>query len=203
MSQGMEMKMNKSSQIQTKSIVALLLVAVVLSGCAAAVVGGAAAVHDRRSVGNVIDDHGIEVSVKQKIYDEAEINEDDHIKVVSNNGIVLLVGETMTAQNHERATEIAQAVNGVRQVHNELEVRFESSFGGRFDDTYLNTKINTALLTKNPLPGFDPTRINVTTVRDIAYLMGIVTRDEGEAVADVVRNVGGIEKVVIVFEYMD
>jgi osmotically-inducible protein OsmY len=203
MSQGMEMKMSKISEVQTKSLFALLLAAVVLSGCAAAVVGGAAAVHDRRSVGNVIDDNGIEISVKQKIYNEAEINEDDHIKVVSNNGIVLLVGETMTEQNRKRATEIAQAVNGVRQVHNELGVRFESSFGGRFDDTYLNTKINTALLTKNPLPGFDPTRINVTTVRDIAYLMGLVTRDEGEAVADVVRNVGGIEKVVKVFEYID
>jgi len=189
--------------IQIKPVIALLLAAFILSGCAAAVVGGAAAVHDRRSVGNVIDDHSIEVSVKQKIYNDAKIDKDDHIKIISTNGIVLLVGETTTERNRTTATEIAQAVGGVRQVHNELEVRFESSFGGRFDDSYLNAKINTALLTKNPLPGFDPTRINVTTVRDIAYLMGIVTRDEGEAVADVVRNVGGIAKVVKVFEYID
>ena len=189
--------------IQTKPVITLLLAAIILSGCAAAVVGGAAAVHDRRSVGNVIDDHGIEVSVKQKIYNDAAINKDDHIKVISTNGIVLLVGETTTEKNRNSATEIAQSVSGVRQVHNELEVRFESSFGGRFDDSYLNTKINTALLTKNLLPGFDPTRINVTTVRDIAYLMGLVTQDEGEAVADVVRNVGGIVKVVKVFEYID
>ena len=189
--------------IQIKPAIALLTAAMLLTGCVAAVVGSAAAVHDRRSVGNVIDDHGIEVSVKQKIYNEVGINKDDHIKVISTNGIVLLVGETTTEKNRGTATEVAQSVNGVRQVHNELEVRFESSFGGRFDDSYLNTKINTALLTKNPLPGFDPTRINVTTVRDIAYLMGLVTRDEGEAVADVVRNVGGIAKVVKVFEYIE
>jgi len=189
--------------IQIKPAIALLTAAMLLTGCVAAVVGSAAAVHDRRSVGNVIDDHGIEVSVKQKIYNEVGINKDDHIKVISTNGIVLLVGETTTEKNRGTATEVAQSVNGVRQVHNELEVRFESSFGGRFDDSYLNTKINTALLTKNPLPGFDPTRINVTTVRDIAYLMGLVTREEGDAVADVVRNVGGIAKVVKVFEYIE
>ena len=196
--------MNMYTVKKSKSYLALLLATVFLSGCAVAVVGGAAAVvHDRRSVGNVIDDGGIEVSVKQKIYNEAEINEDDHIKVVSNNGIVLLVGETTTEKNRKTATEIAQSVSGVKQVHNELEVRFESSIGGRFDDGYLNTKVNTALLTKNPVPGFDPSRINVTTVRDIVYLMGLVTRDEGEAVADVVRNVGGVAKVVKVFEYID
>ncbi len=188
---------------RTRLSFALLIAVVLLSGCAAAIVGGAVVVHDRRSIGNVIDDSGIEVKVKQKIYNDAEINKHDHIKVVSNNGIVLLVGETTTERNRAKATEIAQSVNGVHQVHNELEVRFESSIGGRFDDGYLNTKVNAALLTKNPLPGFDPTRINVTTVRDIVYLMGLVTREEGEAVADVVRNVGGIAKVVKVFEYID
>jgi len=196
--------MNMYSEKQTKPAMALLLATILLSGCAAAIVGGTAAVvHDRRSIGNIIDDGGIELIVKQQIYNETDINKDDHIKVVSNNGIVLLVGETTTEKNRARATEIAQSVNGVRQVHNELEVRFETSLGARFDDSYLNTKINTALLTKNPVHGFDPTRINVTTVRDIAYLMGLVTREEGEAVANVVRNVGGIAKVVKVFEYID
>jgi osmotically-inducible protein OsmY len=186
-----------------KSVVVAALAAIVLSGCAAAVVGTAAAVHDRRSVGNVIDDGAIEISVKQKIYNDPDIDEDDHIKVVSNNGIVLLVGETTDESNRRKATEIAQSDAGVVQVHNELEVRFESSIGGRIDDSYLNTKVNTALLTKNPVPGFDPTRINVTTVRDIVYLMGLVTREEGEAVAEVARNVGGVAKVVKVFEYID
>ena len=189
---------------QAKVFLTILLTIVFLSGCVAAVVGGTAAVvHDRRSVGNVIDDGGIEVTVKQRIYNDPAVDKDDHIKVVSNNGIVLLVGETTTESKRAAATELAQSVDGVKQVHNELEVRFESSIGGRIDDSYLNTKVNTALLTKNPVPGFDPTRINVTTVRDIVYLMGLVTHAEGEAVADVARNIGGVAKVVKVFEYID
>jgi osmotically-inducible protein OsmY len=33
--------------------------------------------------------------------------------------------------------------------------------------------------------------------------MGLVRRAEGDAVAEVARNVGGVEKVVKVFSYMD
>ena len=51
---------------QAKVFITILLTIVFLSGCVAAVVGGTAAVvHDRRSVGNVIDDGSIEITVKQ------------------------------------------------------------------------------------------------------------------------------------------
>jgi osmotically-inducible protein OsmY len=33
--------------------------------------------------------------------------------------------------------------------------------------------------------------------------MGLVTHKEGEAVAEVVRNIGGVDKVVKIFDYTD
>jgi len=191
-------------KIKTNNLITGILFVALLSGCAAAVVGGAAVVaHDRRSTGTVIDDQGIELSVKNAIYQDPAIDNDDHIKVTSYNGVVLLVGETTSEENFQQAATLAGGVNGVNRVVNELAVQPETGVGTRIDDSYLTAKVNTYLLTKNPIPGFDPTRINVVTVRDTVYLMGRVTREEGDNVAEVVRNVNGVAKVVKVFDYMD
>ena len=191
-------------KIKTNNLITGILFIALLSGCAAAVVGGAAVVaHDRRSTGAVIDDQGIELLVKNAIYQDPVIDNDDHIKVTSYNGVVLLVGETTSEENFQQAAALAGGVNGVKRVVNELAVQPETGVGTRLDDSYLTAKVNTYLLTKNPIPGFDPTRINVVTVRDTVYLMGRVTREEGDNVAEVVRNVNGVAKVVKVFDYMD
>ena len=51
--------------------------------------------------------------------------------------------------------------------------------------------------------GFDPSRVNVTTVNDVVYLMGLVTQAEGEAAAKKASEVGGVARVVKVFEYIE
>lgn len=182
----------------------VLTVSFILSGCAAAVVGGAAVVAtDRRSAGTVIDDQTAEVRVSDHIYSADEFDGGDHVKVEVNGGVVLLIGEVTSEAKKVLATERAAAVPNVDRVVNELIVEKSASLGQRIDSTWLTTKVNTALLAKNPVPGFDPTRIKVITSRNSVYLMGVVSREEGEAVAEVVRNVGGVERVVKVFNYTD
>jgi len=91
----------------------------------------------------------------------------------------------------------------VQRVVNELAVDTSATIGERIDNTWLTTKVNAVLVKENPVPGFDATRIKVVSSKNNIYLMGLVTREEGEAVAEVTRNVGGVEKVVKVFSYMD
>ncbi len=199
--------MNSYIKYRLMASFSMLLAAAVLSGCAAAVIGGAAvgaaAVHDRRSVGTVIDDQTIELVAKNSIYQDEAIDSDDRVKVVSFNGIVLLVGEASSAANKSKAAAIAGNVDGVRRVFNELDVQAKPTLGTRFDDSVLTVRINGALLSKNPVEGFDPNRVKVITVRDTAYLMGLLTRDEADAVTEVARNVRGVGKVVKLFEYQD
>ena len=63
--------------------------------------------------------------------------------------------------------------------------------------------MNSILITENPLPGNDASRIKVISSQNTVYLMGMVSQKEGEAVAEVVRNIRGVEKVVKVFDYTD
>jgi osmotically-inducible protein OsmY len=73
-----------------------------------------------------------------------------------------------------------------------------SSLGSRSSDGLLTTKVKTQLLR---IKGFDPTRVKVVTERGVVYLMGFLNRDEGNAVAAVAHRVGGVQKVVKLFEY--
>jgi len=88
-------------------------------------------------------------------------------------------------------------------VVNELEVMPAANTSGRLHNSYLTSKVNTRLVMSNPVPGFDAGRIKVLSAHGTVYLMGTVSRKEGDAVAEVVRNVGGVKKVVKVFDYTD
>jgi len=189
---------------------ALLLLASIactqLAGCVVAAVGGAAvagsAVHDRRSIGTVINDENIEISVTDALYSKPEIKRSDRIKVVSVNGIVLLAGEVDSEEKKQFAGEVAGRVEDVREVANELMVTDTiAGVGTRTSDSWLTTRVKTALLGVD-IDGFDPTRINVTTASGRVYLQGMVTVAEGESAAQKASTVGGVKQVVKVFEYI-
>lgn len=156
---------------------------------------------DRRSFGTVIDDQTIEVLVIDQLFSRAEFDTQDHVKVETHNGVVLLAGEVKNERNQALATEVVSSMKGVERVVNELEVMPVADAGGRLNNTYLTSKVNTQLTISNPVKGFDAGRIKVITAHGTVYLMGTVSREGGEAVAEVVRNVGGVQKVVKVFDY--
>lgn len=186
--------------------VALVCVAMLTGGCAAVVVGGAAAgasaAHDRRSVGTVLDDTAIEVAAIDRIYQERDAFRGTRVKAVSHNGWLLLVGEVGSEQLRARAEERVSHVAGVRRVINELQITTQPGPFRRTGDTALNGRIKAALLSID-LAGFDPSRVNVTTIRSEVYLMGLATRAEADAVVERVRQLRGVRRVVKVFEYLD
>jgi len=177
------------------NVLCLALVACALAACAPQ--------EQRRSVGTVIDDQTLEARVIDVLFSRPDFDDQDHVKIEVHNGTVLLAGETKSEENRALATELTQELRGVRHVVNDLAVMAPAQGGGRFNNSYITSKVNTVLTTENPIAGFDATRIKVLTARGIVYLMGTVTRAEGEAVTEVVRNIRGVEKVVKVFDYTD
>jgi osmotically-inducible protein OsmY len=49
----------------------------------------------------------------------------------------------------------------------------------------------------------DGLRTKVVTENGVVYLMGLLTRSEADAVTQAARQVGGVQKVVKLFEYTD
>jgi osmotically-inducible protein OsmY len=189
---------------QRPLILAVLLVPL-LSGCFAALVGGAAAGvgHDRRSAATVIDDRNIQLSAYDNFNKDKELALKNNVGIVVYNGVMLLVGEVRTEELRERAQKRVSGFEGTRRIVNEIEVREPEGFWSSRRDNSITAHVKTALLDIVDMPDFDPTRVNVTTAHRTVYLLGLVSRAEAERVAEIARNVAGVDKVVKVFEYTD
>lgn len=184
----------------------LLPLITILSGCVGGImVGGAAAgaatVHDRRTVGTVLDDQVLSWDISHAIYKEPSIDELGHVNVTVFNNTVLLSGEVPTEDLKVRANAIAAEISGKRQIFNELTIRTPTSFFDQTQDAYITTKAKAAMLDIK-IEGFDPSRVKITTEAKVVYLMGLVTNEEAEAATDKIRAVDGVAKVIRLFEYI-
>jgi osmotically-inducible protein OsmY len=185
---------------------ALVLVATLwLPGCAPTLVvaGGATAVvvaQDRRSVGAQIDDETIEIKANSALAQESRLKGHATISVTSFNGIVLLTGTAPDGELRDLALAQARTVPNVRRVVNEIQIGAPASSGQRGADTWLTTKVKGKLA---GAPGLPSGQIKVVSEGSVVYLMGLVSRDEAERTSEATRAVGGVERVVRVFEYLD
>ena len=171
-----------------------------LAGCVPLLVGGAVAggalvVADRRSAGAQIDDEAIEL----KIGNSARANySGTHVNVTSYNGVVLLTGEVPDATARDGIANMARSTDRVRSVQNELVVSSPSSLGDRSNDTLITSKVKARFVEANE---FHANHVKVVTERGVVYLMGIVSRQEGDAAARLAAATGGVVRVVRLFEY--
>lgn len=177
---------------------------VVLSGCVTAAIATVAIatvdiIHDRRTVGEYIDDSAIELTFKRYALRSKKSRYEAHINGTSWNGILLLTGEVRSGQIKQDYVAYGNSIQGVRQVVDETTVAGKTGFFSRTGDTWITTKVKTSLLTKL---GARANRVKVVTEMDNVYLMGIMTREEAEAATEVARSVRGVARVVKVFEYL-
>lgn len=186
--------------------VAIATLALSISGCTALVAGGAvtamATAHDRRTAANVWKDNRLELSIMDAINRDKELALQNHVAVVSHNRVVLVIGEVRTPELKARALGIVRSFDDVRRVVDELQVREPAPFGTSARDATITARAKTALLDIVDLPGFDATRVNVTTRDGVVYLMGLVTEEEGDRVAATISQLSGVVRVVKVFEYI-
>lgn len=184
------------------SILAMVLL---LQGCAALVVGGAATTavvaHDRRTTGIMVEDQAIELKAYDQLAKDEAIKQNSRINVTSYNKVVLLTGQADSDAIRRKAEQIAGQVEQVRRVVNEIEIGSTASFGEHSRDVALTTEVKLRL-TKVDLPDFDPLRVKVVTERGSVYLMGLLSKEEANAVTEVVRYISGVRRVVKVFEYI-
>ena len=174
-----------------------------LNGCAVVALGGAAAAggylvgEDRRPAAVMTDDQAIELRASNRITEKFP---GAHVSTTAYNKLVLLSGEVPNEAAKREVENIVRAIDGVRGIYNELTVGPVSPLSARANDSYITSKVKTRFLDGRR---FNPVHVKVTTDAGVVYLMGLVTRQEGNDATELARTTAGVHKVVRLFEYRD
>jgi osmotically-inducible protein OsmY len=185
-------------------LIGLLAAIPVLHGCLGAVAVGAGAtalmVEDRRTTGIYLEDQNIELKATKTISDKFGKYDKINTSVISFNRYALIVGQVPNEELKQQIGVTVLGIENVRNVQNDLVIGPPASFGQHSIDTYTTSKVKAQFVTENK---FQANYVKVVTEDDVVYLMGLVTKKEGQDAAEIARSVSGIKKVVKVFEYMD
>ena len=180
-------------------LLAALAICGALGGCVAvaggAVVGGTIMAVDRRTTGTQVDDQTIDLRAASAI--TATLGDRAHVNASSYNRVVLLTGEEPSEADRAKVEVAVAKVENVRAVVNEVAVMPNTTFAQQSNDTLITGKVKAAFVDAKEL---QVASIKVVTERGIVYLMGRVTEAEANIAANVARSVGGVQKVVKVFE---
>ena len=191
----MKLTMNRTAC----TLLAAAALAAGLSACAPLVVGGAVMggmmATDRRTTGTQVEDEGIELRAVNRIRET--LGDRAHVNVTSFNRQVLLTGEVPTAQDRATVDQIVAGVNNVRSVVNDLAVMPSTSLGQRSNDVLITGKVRASFVDAKDVFA---SAYKVVTERNVVYLMGLVTPREATRATEIARGVGGVSKVVRVFE---
>lgn len=183
------------------SALAAAALASALSGCAPLIIGGAAVgamvTFDRRTSGAQLEDEGIELRAGSRLRDA--LGDRAHVNINSYNRQVLLTGEVPNENDKQLAEQIVSKVDNVKGIVNDLAVMGNTTLAQRSSDTLVTGKVKASLVdAKDLYVG----AFKVVTERGTVYLMGRVTQREADRATQIARNIGGVQRVVRIFEIL-
>ena len=183
-------------------LLAAALVGATLAGCAPLIIGGAAVgtammATDRRTSGAQIDDETIQFRASSRV--KEALGDRVHVNVTSYNRQVLLTGEVPNEAARQQAEQVVSRVDNVRGVINELAVMQPSSMTTRSSDTFITGQVRASYVDAADLQS---NAFRVVTERGTVYLMGRVSQREADRATQIARTIGGVNKVVRVFEIL-
>lgn len=172
-----------------------------LQGCFPLVAGGIAvgalAIDDRRTLATQAEDKTIFAKAETRINER--LGNQVHINITSFNRRVLLTGEVPDERTRTEAERIAGGVENVAIVVNELQIAGISSLTARTNDAIITSKVKGNFVDEREVQA---NAFKVVTEASVVYLMGLVTRAEGDRAAAVAARTSGVKQVVKVFDYV-
>lgn len=181
----------------------ILCAALSMSGCAGLFIAGAATtaniVTDTRTTKEIWQDNNIEFEVAA-IGNKAPFKGKARVVASSYNGTVVLMGQAPTQDLINEFENKAREVKGVKNIHNQIKQKEPLSVTQVSNDSWITTKVKSALLTDSELNGV---KVKVITEDSDVFLFGYVTPAQSERATEIARNISGVKQVVKGFQYGD
>lgn len=178
-------------------ILGLMGLCVCLGGCAATAVGAgvvaAGAAMQERTMGDAVDDTRIRVAINERwlSYSEAMVHPLD---MMVQEGRVLLVGIVPRADWKAQAVALAQSVEGVREVIDEIELGPGRSLQESLSDQRIASAFNIRLV-GNPI--INPLNYSFEVINGRLFMIGIASSGpELEQALLEARGIRGVSEVI-------
>lgn len=172
-----------------------------LSGCAGLFIAGAATtaniVTDTRTTKEIWQDNNIEFEIAA-LGNKAPFKGQVRVVASSYNGTVVLMGQAPTQALVNDLESKARDVEGVKNVHNQIKLKKTLSVTEISNDSWITTKVKSALLTDSELNGV---KVKVITEDSEVFLFGYVTAEQANRATDIARNISGVKQVIKGFQY--
>lgn len=155
---------------------------------------------DLRSPGEYMDDVVLARLVRTAVFNSLGQLQEERVRVTVHRRIVLLTGQLASEERKQTAGQAAATVQHLRAVQNEISTDNVRTVVGRTSDSVIAA---TARRKISNLTDVNANQLDLVVDKGNVYLIGVVTRGEGNAAAEAVRYIRGVNKVVKVFDYLD
>ncbi|OMO21911.1 BON domain-containing protein [Vibrio lentus] len=193
--------MKSLTSMRLFKLISVSLLTLSLSGCAGIFIAGAATtanlVTDTRTTKEIWNDNNIEFEVAA-ITNKQPYRGNVRITASSYRGSVVLMGQATTDSERRAFENQAKDVAGVESIHNQVRVKEPLTISAISNDSWITTKVKSALLANADLNGI---KVKVITEDSEVFLLGLVSRDHADIATEVARNVSGVKQVIRAFEY--
>jgi osmotically-inducible protein OsmY len=180
-------------------VTALAAASVTLSGCillaaaGAGAAGGYATLGQERAPGQQIDDTVIRSAVSTS-WDKFNPDLPHDLDATVYQGRVLITGRVPSEEWRQEAVQRTWKVDGVKEVHDEIEVGPDTHFSDEARDTVISTRLRNDLLFDSQVKSINYT---VKTENGVVYVMGSArSQAELDRVTGYARNIPNVRRVV-------
>lgn len=185
-----------------RTILAAIAFVPVLAACIPAIIAGGAAatlisVHDRRSTGTQADDETSEWKGSNRL--PSQYRELSHVNFTAFNRRLLITGEVPNEEARQTIGNIAVKIEGIRLVHNELQLAPSTSLTSRSNDALISSKFKARLVDSSQISA---NHLKPMTENGTLFLMGLVSEREAKVAVMIARTTAGVRKVVDLLEIL-
>ena len=177
----------------------LILLSIILSGCAAGVGSkglfgtGVSIALDPRTIGTQIDDSIMQKSVAAKILAKDK-KYFISVKAKVLDGRIFITGKVDNPEEKLQITKLAWETKGARSVRNDIKIKEEFNFKQSAKDLLITSQLRTALIVNKNIKA---TNYQIDTYKKKIYVYGIaLTSEEKDLVISEAKEIVDVEDVV-------
>jgi len=123
-----------------------------------------------------------------------------YVNVTCFNRRLLLTGEVPSDASKSEIEKIVFGVTNVKAISNELVVGDIRGIASRTSDSFVTSDVKFRFVNEG---AFHTSQVKIITENGTVFLMGSVNRKEAASAAELASTTKGVQRVVMLFDYLD